>query len=196
MSVLLAKYSSWLTRRPLASRLVTGISLFTFGDLLCQTAIEKRGFSSNPKAKKVNLYRTLRASVLSATLLCPGSYLWYQKFLPRILSTPKLQHLSTNLQNVFGTCLDQGTYTVGITGLLFFASNFMQTLSINKAYENCSENLLPTMKTCWCVWPGLIFANLCLVPPQFHFTFISFFSLWWNVYLSYASNKNKVEDSD
>ena len=133
MSVLLSRYSSWLTRRPLASRMITGTGLFTFGDLLCQTAIEKRGFSVDPKAKKVCLYRTLKASLISATLLCPGSYLWYQKFLPRILSTPRVQKFSTNLQNMFGTALDQGTYTVGVTGLFFFATNFAQTLSVEQA---------------------------------------------------------------
>jgi protein Mpv17 len=194
MSVLFSRYSSWLTKRPLASRLITGVSLFTCGDLISQTLIEKRGIFSG--TKKVNLYRTLRTSLLAATVICPGSYMWYQKFLPRILATPRVQAFSTNLQNMFGTFLDQACYTVGITSVFFIATNFMQTLSIEKALNNCSENLLPTMKTCWSFWPALIFANLCLVPPHFHFTFISFFSLWWNCYLSYKSNMKQVEESD
>ena len=112
MSRVFGRYMSWLNTNPFASRLVTGTSILTAGDLISQVFIEKRVFNGSAMDKKIKLQRTAKTMMLGTLFLCPSSYLWYQKFLPKILNTNTISRFSTNAQNVFGTMADQLGYSV------------------------------------------------------------------------------------
>lgn len=88
---LVTRYSAFLDRRPFVSRLVTSTVLCLAGDMIVQTAIEKRSLSSlfmkaDPKIKKFDVNRTLRAGFVGATAISLNLIGWYRKVLPFLCS--------------------------------------------------------------------------------------------------------------
>ena len=101
----------------------TGI-IVAGGDLLCQTVIEGKRFTS--KANPVSYNRLGRAFLVGSLVICPNLYLWYNKLLPRIMSIPALAKVPALGKTLIGTAIDQLVVAWWIIGNFFFFSNFFE----------------------------------------------------------------------
>lgn len=81
---------------------------------------------------------------------------------------------------------------VFLTGF-YIVVNFFRDFSLKSAqygWEQAKKKMGETMITNWKIWPLATLINLMYVPIQFRVLFANFIGLFWNMYLSYMSNKS------
>src|SRR3990167_389434 len=118
MSRLAASYSRWLNSSPIISRCVSAGFVVSGGDLLSQTVFEGKGFSS--KKQSINWIRVAKAYLIGVGVITPNLYLWYNKLLPRIMSTPLMINKSPMMKTPVGTVIDQGVFAWSLISQFFF----------------------------------------------------------------------------
>ena len=188
MSRLAAAYSNWLTSSPIISRCVSAGFVVSGGDLLSQIWFEGRGFSKEKQG--INWTRVAKAYLIGVGVITPNLYIWYNKLLPRIMSTPLMINRSPMAKTVVGTLLDQGLFSWSIIGQFFFFSSLLANGDIEQATQNVLNNIWPAMKANWTAWPIITFLNLKFVPVMYQVIVVNFCALFWNLYLAKQNQDN------
>lgn len=146
--------------------------------------------------KPFDLKRNLNFFTMGAAYIAPCLHFWYCKALPKI--SAQLFSNASKFVKVFGSMLfDQLLFApVLLTG--FFAFNGLvveRSLSgAQKGIKDCKEKLWETLQANWKIWPLASTINFWFMPVQYQVLFANFVGLFWNVILSFISNKWSFDD--
>ncbi|XP_050309430.1 protein Mpv17-like [Anthonomus grandis grandis] len=167
-------------RSVLVNSIQTGVLMST-GDLLCQTAIEKKPW------KAVQLRRTLEFSFLGVTLVGPAVSLWFK------LLAQQFGHGSEAGTVLKKMACDQLIFAPGFlpvflisVGLLHGDNREQLKLKLRKEYGKI-------IRTNWKIWPTVQLLNFYLMPLRYQVLFVQIVALFWNIYLS-SVTQNESKD--
>ena len=168
-------YRRALERRPLLTKSVTCAALSFGADVVCQKAF--------PSARTVSLDwgRLGKFTVLGFFYVSPSLHVWYGA-LARLFPG---SHLSATMLRL---ACDQLAFAP-----IFIAGFFSIALVLEGRPEDIDAKLradwLPTMRANLTLWVPSMFVNFRYVPPQFQVLFSNCVGFFWNIYLSWATNK-------
>ena len=101
---------------------------------------------------------------------------------------------STKLDIVKKLLFSQTVFT-GVSMTAFYtAIPLMQGENPSESLAEIRHKLWPTMLTNWKVWPLLQVINFTLVPINMQAAYVAFFSLFFNIYLSFMKFVMKRPD--
>eukprot|EP00752_Nemacystus_decipiens_P009188 g8208.t2 len=211
---LFAAYNSLLESRPLTTKAVSSGAIAFAGDVTCQMlAIEvaRREEEQSPPetadehdiasgsrrilndlgagdvASEIDWGRTLRFTFVGAAVLAPSLHLWYGFLIRRLPGTAP----ATVVKRV---ALDQ---------LLFapvFLAGFLSTVMLldgkaAKIEHKLRADYTTTVVSNWGYWIPAQVVNFRFVAPVYQVLYANFVGFFWNIYLSYQSNKKVLKDS-
>ncbi|CAM9862845.1 unnamed protein product [Pylaiella littoralis] len=211
---LFSMYTTLLEARPLSTKAVTSGVIAFAGDITCQLLameVAKReeqalteeadesetdndhhlldGGLSPPSdvASEIDWGRTTRFALVGAVVVAPALHVWYGvllRWLPGNAPTTVVKRVA----------LDQ---------LLFapaFLAAFLSTVMLLDGNAAKIENKLRADYTAtvvgnWGYWIPAQLINFRFVAPVYQVLYANFVGFFWNIYLSYQSNKKVVKDS-
>ena len=109
----------------------------------------------------------------------PMLYMTYNKILPYI--APGTSKMAIMKKIIF----TQTAFTLVSMSAFYTAIPLMQGNDPRECFMEIKHKLWPTMKTNWKVWPFLQLINFTFVPMQMQAAYVAFFSLFFNIYLSF-----------
>ncbi|XP_053601404.1 protein Mpv17 [Plodia interpunctella] len=171
-------YQQALVRRPyLMQGLQSGI-LMGAGDLISQTVIEK-------KSTDINYKRTLQFTSIGMFVGGPALHVWYGVLHRYIGSAGK----SVAIKKVF---VDQCVFAPVFLFILLSAVGTLQGKTLEHVEKDIRTNYLDVLKTNYFIWPWVQLANFYYVPLQYQVLIVQTVALFWNTYLSWKTNKDKL----
>lgn len=109
----------------------------------------------------------------------PMLYTTYNKILPYI--APGTSNTSLAKKILF----TQTAFTLISMCAFYTAIPLMQGDSLTEGLQEIRYKLWPTLVTNWKVWPFLQLINFTFVPMQLQAAYVAFFSIFFNIYLSF-----------
>ncbi|EFO18306.1 hypothetical protein LOAG_10191 [Loa loa] len=180
-------YEKALTKYPFLTQASTAGALAVMADILTQNLIEKRSQKGN-----YDPVRTIRFSTLILFWITPITYRWF-------LLLEKLKG-KTNSLPLKRMILDQSIAAPLFTFSFIINLHILEGSSPHDALEKTKNEIVPVMKTNYkaglfafyfwnneTVWPLAQLVNFYLLPLRYRLVFVQFTGLFWNMYLSYAT---------
>ena len=115
-------------------------------------------------------------------------YVTYSKILPYI--APGTSQTAIMKKILF----TQTCFTIVSLSAFYTAIPLLQGNSLNEGMQEIKYKLWPTLVTNWKVWPILQLINFKFVPMQLQAAYVAFFSLFFNIYLSFMKYVIKRPD--
>ncbi|KAH9286088.1 Protein Mpv17 [Echinococcus granulosus] len=147
------------------------------GDIIAQKIVEKREWE---------LSRTVKFGAIGLFAIGPTLNFWYA-FLDRIY---KGQSVIRTLKMV---ATDQVVMAPILCSSIIGLAAFTRNWSVEEAKQKLSTSFCSALKKNYMVWPPTQFINFTFVPVHFRLFVVNFVSLFWNSFLSYISQKKKVD---
>jgi protein Mpv17 len=166
MSLIWAKYTAALSRRPILTKVFTAGTLMFIGDFLAQK-LDKKPFDLK------------RDAVLTtyASAMTPIVHYWYN-FVEK--SFP-----GGSMRNAFKkVACDQLLFAPIGMGLFLTVTTLMEGKSFEEAKQKLKKDYVRGMKANYTVWPAVNFINFKYVPLEQRILFSAVVSLGWNVYIA------------
>eukprot|EP00040_Diaphanoeca_grandis_P008521 m.45498 g.45498 ORF g.45498 m.45498 type:complete len:278 (-) comp19986_c0_seq1:120-953(-) len=175
-----AWYTAWAEANPLLSISVATCVIASFGDMLCQLAIEK--------TNNYDLIRTLRMGGLSFVLTGPTLFTWYG-FLYRKFPGRDLTMVIKRL-----VC-DQALFAPFFTGT-FISALFVLQGNGSEIANHMEANYVDTLLVNWGLWIPAQLINFSIIPAQHAVIFANCVAVIWNSYLSWKLHQEVHDDDD
>eukprot|EP00742_Colponemidia_sp_Colp-10_P005479 GILJ01005854.1.p1 GENE.GILJ01005854.1~~GILJ01005854.1.p1 ORF type:complete len:183 (-),score=11.13 GILJ01005854.1:269-817(-) len=170
----MSMYSRLLTSHPLLTKSVTSGVLFAVGDVMAQ-GIEKQ--------PRWNWRRTYRLGLIGGAFAGPSLHMWYGT-LAKVIPSPTMQGALGRM------ALDQTFFATFFISGFFTSVGMLEGQSVEQIKGNLREQLLPTLKTNWMIWPGVMFLNFFYTPVAYQVLVVNTVALGWNTYLAHVSHKS------
>ena len=173
-------YNGLLQRKPLATKSVSCMAIFTLGDILSQTFEKKLS-----KTQKFDWQRSARVGMYGGVFAGPSLHFYYSYILPYLIPGSSMKSIVKKI------CFDQ---TVGVSimiSMFYTVQTLLNKGTFTDVRNNIAANYWTTLKTNWMFWPPLMFLNFTFVPIQFQVLFVNVFGVAWNGYLSFVQYSNK-----
>jgi len=167
-------YLDLLDTRPLITKSVSAGVIGGIGDVATS---RHRGFVWDKE-------RTLRLSLYGLLFAAPITHGWY-KILERRLGTG--MDVKTAMSKV---AADQVLAAAPLTALFFAVNSAAEGKGREEIEQRVRQNLWPTMKANWAVWPAALTFNFWLVPLNLRVLVVNVLGLGWGTYLSYVQHKH------
>lgn len=189
------QYLGHLERRPLLTKSVT-CGVLSFGaDVVCQVAfplpIVKKNSSNDSNVdstiqqNKIDWFRVAKFTLLGVFYVSPSLHVWYgvlARTFPGAGMTGTMQRLACD-QLLFAPAFIAG----------FFSLALVIDGRPEGIYDKLRVDWLPTMRANLSLWVPSMFINFRYVPPQLQVLFSNCVGFFWNIYLSWATNKTLKE---
>merc|ERR1712224_823228 len=151
---------------------VTSAAVTGAGDLVCQSALEKR--------EVVDWRRFASFTSLGGLLVAPTLHFWYGSLF-RWLPEQNKSSVARRL------CLDQGLFAP------LFLPTFMAADLTLESHPNPRDKIRrdwwPALTTSWQIWVPAQAINFGFVPLHFQVLFANGVALIWNTYLSWIAHR-------
>ena len=200
-SSFLTWYSNKLETQPFLTKGLTSGFIAGLGDFLCQLVSSsnpsltqsKRGVSSVWDFLFVNengwdIPRTIRFCIIGTFWVAPVTHVWYRTLSMRLVPGP-----STAGRVTRRVALDQ----LGFGPI--FTTSFMSWLWFLEGRVDVVKQLqvaIPDMIVAgWTLWIPAMSINFSIVPIKYQVLFSNVVALIWNVYLSYKSSIDHLDES-
>lgn len=184
---ILDKYTQWLVKKPLQSRVATSFVLFGLGDFLCQAAVEKRGFMR----KNPYIYsRTTRMSLIGGFIAGPMMWGHLNFFLPKVATLGFLKTAGHWPKTAACLLADQTIWAYSFNSFMIFQLDFCENWDVKRAWDKQLKIMPTVIIDNWKVWPAIQIINLGLLPPVYRLPVVNVASIFWNLYLSNANQKS------
>lgn len=171
-------YNRYLAEKPVMTKSITSGVIAFVGDVACQKL-----FPADKDNNKVDWKRTANFTIMGAVLIGPMLHHWYSLLGSKFPGTSTLATL----------------YRVGFDQFLFAPFAILPAVFSFTQVFNGTPELIPQklheewMPTCianFSLWIPAQLINFKFVPPQYQVLFANVVGLFWNVYLSAATNKS------
>lgn len=212
MSKAWKKFNYFMDVYPFTSNLVIAGFLYGTGDLVCQgielykygfvvtksikgLKITNNNFEKNTNINENNIYekflekielfdyaRILRMTIHGTFIFGISSFYFYSAL------EKHLEHFSKNLQVFLKVSIDELIYSPLSISALFASLSIMEGKNKQQIINKIKKDFLPTFIVDLIVWPILQTINFYFLPLKYRVLYISFCSLFWNVFLSSMHN--------
>lgn len=206
-SSFLTWYSNKLETQPFLTKGLTSGFIAGLGDFLCQLVSssnpsltqssnkEKHGGSTSVwdflfvNENGWDIPRTIRFCLIGTFWVAPVTHVWYRTLSMRLVPGP-----STAARVTQRVALDQ----LGFGPI--FTTSFMSWLWLLEGRDDIVRQLqaaIPDMIVAgWTLWIPAMSINFSVVPIKYQVLFSNVVALIWNVYLSYKSSINHLDESN
>uniref|UniRef100_A0A183C0N3 Mitochondrial inner membrane protein Mpv17 n=1 Tax=Globodera pallida TaxID=36090 RepID=A0A183C0N3_GLOPA len=75
-----------------------------------------------------------------------------------------------------------------LTAAFLFSVNFLDSFSAQSAVQRTKRIYFDVLVNNYKFWPFVQMVNLTVIPLQFRVVFVQFFSIFWNIFLSFKTN--------
>ncbi len=182
VSRFLSSYLIKLGEYPLLTKGITAGMISLSADAICQYWEQ---MDVEDKDKQVDWVRMARFSFLGSFLVSPTLHFWYgflAKRLPGSTLTAAIQRLACD-QLIFAPAFIP----------VFFSANLLLEGKADQIPRKIENDLLTTVISNYALWVPAQFINFRFIPPHLQVLFSNCVGFFWNVYFSYASNKDPAE---
>ncbi|GMR30430.1 hypothetical protein PMAYCL1PPCAC_00625, partial [Pristionchus mayeri] len=169
-------YQRMMAARPLLTQMVTSGTISGAGDVIAQFGIEKRSL------KDYDALRTARFVVLAGGIIAPCLNRWFV-VLEKIRSGP------VKLVPLKRLAVDQTLFAPGFNAFVLVCLRVLEGYTPSDAVDACKRDWFGIWTTSIKFWPVVNLFNFYLVPLQMRVVFVQFAALFWNSYLSFATQK-------
>jgi hypothetical protein len=168
-----AQYLTWLTKRPLTTKTITGGLLALLGELLQQLY-----FSTSRRVDAGRLLKMTSFSVLMRPVM-------HYKYMLLDMAVPGSDQLS-----VYGKlALDQLVGDPIFYVLWYLYDGLVREQSVANVPRVVKKELWSMMLANWSVWPFVQWVTFTFVPPHLRVLFGNLVGLVWNIYFSWRDSK-------
>ncbi|XP_022160845.1 protein Mpv17-like [Myzus persicae] len=158
---------------PIRTNLVqTGI-MFGIGDLIAQSAVEKR------ELDKIDWLRTVRYASIGCAI-GPSLTLWY-KTMNRLGTQNTIPIVTKKI------LVDQLIASPIITGSIMIMSRVFSGDEWPQIQKKLENNYADVLLTSYTIWPAVQALNFTIIPQQYRVLTVQIVSIFWNTYLSSMS---------
>ena len=187
---LLQKYSYYLARNPLRTKMTTSGTIAFFGDIMCQYMENSiyhlvkfnLEYQITKDKQKWNWTRTRNFTLMGTFFSAPLLHLHFSKLLPWV--SPQMS-MRGCVKKLF---VDQLIVAPLFMAGWFTAISFIDGKPFRKSMSDLKLKFVPTMIANWQVWPAVNLCNFYFVPIHYQVLFANMVSLFFNAYLSYMHN--------
>ncbi|XP_028404288.1 protein Mpv17-like [Dendronephthya gigantea] len=154
--------------------------LIAIGDCCSQQIVERRG-------RQHDFKRTLGMASIGIFIVGPAMRYWYillDSVIKGSRTVDAMKKVAMD-QTIFAPCIIATFF--GTTSLLFGKTQ----AEIKAKFAN---QYFDTLKTNYLIWPLVQTINFNFVPLQHRVFVVNFVAIFWNTYLSWAANKEEVDD--
>ncbi|KAF6021003.1 MPV17 [Bugula neritina] len=172
-------YLRALEKKPTITMAISTATLMSTGDVLAQTAIEKRHQHQNYQP-----IRTLRFFVFGLTIAGPSLRLWY-KTLDKIIPA------GAALRPLKMVALDQILFAPCFLTVFWTTMGILRGETFTEVLDSLKKNGLSVLLSNYKLWPAVQLINFYWVPLQHRVLAANTVALGWNTYLAWkAENQN------
>jgi len=164
--------------------LATG-TLMGGGDLIAQTAVEKKSL------QQLEWRRTARFFVNGVIFMGPLTKTWYVVLEKIVIKSPF--KAAVPMQKML---IDQILFAPVCTAAFMSYIALLKTKNTSDTLEILKKDYLTVMRNCYTFWPFVQIANFYLIPLHHRVPFAQFFALIWNTYLATKTNRNDETIND
>ncbi|GBF92303.1 hypothetical protein Rsub_05505 [Raphidocelis subcapitata] len=180
-------YCDHLGRRPLATKVVTGVVGTLIGDGIAQATAhmaERRRAAARPGARRPRFQydaaRAARLCLYAAAIGSPVGHYWFA-FLDKNVFPGRMGHPGTALLKV---ALDQAIMAPAGMALFYVAISLMEGKRLDQAADVLAAKFGPTMAANYLLWPAANFVNFRFVPPEQRILYVNAVYIGWVSFLS------------
>ncbi|CAM9788893.1 unnamed protein product [Ectocarpus sp. 12 AP-2014] len=204
-------YNSLLESRPLTTKAVTSGAIAFAGDVSCQLLaleVAKREEEQSSAqdvdeheqhepfgdggarsvASEIDWGRTLRFTLVGAAVVAPALHAWYGFLIRRLPGTAP----ATVVKRV---ALDQLLFAPGFLAV-FLSTVMLLDGNAAKIDRKLRADYPTTVVSNWGYWIPAQVINFRFVAPVYQVLYANFVGFFWNIYLSYQSNKVVLKDKE
>jgi len=160
----------------LTKSITSGVIAFV-GDVACQKL-----FPHDKEDRKVDWNRTIKFTILGTALVGPLLHYWYGFLVAKIPGTSALSTLSR-------VAFDQLVFAPFIILPAIFSASQVLNGTPELIPDKLKADWFPTTVANFALWVPAQFINFKFVAPVYQVLFANIVGLFWNVYLSAATNK-------
>ncbi|CAI6375194.1 unnamed protein product [Macrosiphum euphorbiae] len=173
MAAIINFYRFCSQKYPIRTNLVQTGVMFGLGDLIAQSAVEKR------KPEDIDWLRTVRYASIGCAL-GPSLTMWYRT----------LDRLGTEITVPIVTkkiLVDQLIASPIITGSIMTMSRVFSGDEWPQIQKKLEDNYVKVLLTSYTIWPAVQALNFTIIPQHYRVLTVQIVSLAWNTYLSFMS---------
>ncbi|KAL6046324.1 Mpv17 / PMP22 [Balamuthia mandrillaris] len=168
-------YQQALNRRPVLTKALTSALINSTGNLFAQKLVERQ---------PLDLKRLLRFTVLGF-VLSPFSHYWF--WLVEQINWQPFGKWKTLAK----VAVDQLVFGPIINVLFYTFLGVLEGKGPRANVSNTRQNLWPTLRTSWKVWPFASLVNFYFVPPHLRVLFSNMVGFFWVICLTILSKRNQ-----
>lgn len=169
-------YNRYLTEKPVLTKSITSGVIAFLGDIACQK------YFTQEKEPKMDWKRTFKFTLLGTALVGPLLHYWYGFLVTKIPGT-------TAVSTLYRVAFDQLLFAPFCILPAFFSASMVLNGTPEQIPDKLKADWFPTVIANFALWVPAQFINFKFMPPQYQVLFANVVGLFWNVYLSAATNK-------
>ncbi|KAI8467798.1 MAG: hypothetical protein J3K34DRAFT_429281 [Monoraphidium minutum] len=180
-------YCDSLVKRPLVTKILTGVAGTVVGDGIAQATAhlsERRAAAARPGARPPRFHydwaRVARLCAYAAAIGSPVGHYWFA-FLDKTVFPTRMAHPLTALLKMG---LDQAIMAPAGMALFFFSISLMEGKRVQQAVEVVQDKFVRTMLANYMLWPAAQLVNFRLVPPEQRILYVNAIYIGWVSFLS------------
>lgn len=172
-----ATYNRYLTEKPVLTKSITSGVISFVGDVACQ-----KFFPHDKDDKKIDWIRTIKFTILGTALVGPMLHHWYGFLVSKIPGTSALSTL-------YRLACDQLVFAPFIILPAIFSASQVLNGTPEQIPDKLKADWGSTVVANFALWVPAQFINFKFIAPVYQVLFANIVGLFWNVYLSAATNK-------
>ncbi|XP_043211962.1 protein Mpv17-like [Amphibalanus amphitrite] len=174
-------YSRLLQRHPVIVQSVQAGALMGVGDLLAQTAVERK------RPSEIDLPRVGRFFGIGLCLVGPGLRLWYGA-LDRYVGSRGARIVIRKV------ALDQGVFAPIFLGNFLVVLGAMQGRNWSQIKLKMKQEYSDILFNNWKLWPAAQLVNFYFIPLHHQVLFVQTIAIFWNTYLAWKANSSTISE--
>lgn len=179
------RYCDHLVRRPLVTKIVTGVVGTIIGDGIAQaTAHLSKRHKIKPGQRAARFEydwaRMARLCVYAAAIGTPIGHVWFG-LLDKHVFPSRMGHPITALVKMG---LDQAFMAPAGLALFYLTISLMEGKRVSQAVDIVREKFVPTMLANYMLWPAANFINFRFIPPEQRILYVNVIYVGWVSFLS------------
>lgn len=175
---LLRTFNATLARRPLLTQVIVSGAVSGAGDAFTQYLTGQKHW---------DYLRTARFSCLAAVFIAPPLNVWF-----RVLE--RVRHTNRHAQVFARMSIDQFMFSPIFNAIILVNLRLLEGFSFDKSVDKMKNDWYDVYTSSLKLWPAVQLVNFYFVPLNYRVILIQVVAFFWNSWLSFKTQSNKLED--